>query len=43
LRCGREPTAGGTEMWIGLFAIVIAIAICFGVAAFVMQPATHYS
>jgi hypothetical protein len=26
-------------MWIGLFAIVLAIALGFGVAAFVMQPA----
>jgi hypothetical protein len=25
-------------MWIGLFAVVLAIALGFGVAAFVMQP-----
>jgi hypothetical protein len=29
-------------MWIGLFAIVIAIAVGFGVAAIVMQPATRH-
>ena len=30
-------------MWIGLFAIAIAVAICFGVTAFVMRPAVHHS
>ncbi len=30
-------------MWIGLFAIVIAIAICLGVAAFVMQRAARHT
>jgi hypothetical protein len=29
-------------MWIGLFAIVLASALGFGVAAFVMQPAAGH-
>jgi hypothetical protein len=29
-------------MWIGLFAIVLASALGFGVAAFVMQPAVGH-
>jgi hypothetical protein len=30
------------QMWIGLFAIVIAAAICFGVVALVMQPVIRH-
>lgn len=30
------------EMWIGLFAVVLAVALGFGVAAFVMQPAASH-
>ena len=30
-------------MWVSLMAIVIAFAICFSVAAFVMRPTTHQS
>jgi hypothetical protein len=29
-------------MWISILAIVIAVAIGFGVAAFVMQPMPHH-
>jgi len=30
-------------MWIALFAIVVAAALCLGVAAFVMQPVARPS
>jgi hypothetical protein len=30
-------------MWISFFAIIIAVAICLGVAAFIMQPARHHA
>jgi hypothetical protein len=30
-------------MWIGLFAIVVAAAICLGFTAFFMQPARRPS
>jgi hypothetical protein len=30
-------------MWTSFFAIIIAVAICLSVAAFVMQPATHHT
>jgi hypothetical protein len=30
-------------MWISFFALIIAVAICLGVAAFMMQPVTHHS
>jgi hypothetical protein len=29
-------------MWITFFAIMIAVAICLSVAAFIMQPVTHH-
>jgi hypothetical protein len=29
-------------MWITFFAIMIAVAICLSVAAFIMQPVTHF-
>jgi hypothetical protein len=34
---------GASDMWIGLFGIVIAAAICFGVASLVMQPVGKFS
>jgi|EndMetStandDraft_8_1072994.scaffolds.fasta_scaffold17691_2 hypothetical protein len=30
-------------MWIGLIAVVVAIALGLGVAAFLVQPAKHHS